>query len=156
SIHVPRPLEAVYDHATNAAGYSKVLLPAGIIPGITGVEDLGSSRRRVSLSDGSTLDEEVTVLERPRRYAYHWLTKPKARFGCPIETGGAEWTFEPAGSGTSVRWGYVFTLTSPLAAPLALPIIPLFRRWMQKGLERLGPTMSEPWSAAPGSPSASA
>jgi len=142
SVTVPRPLEAVYDHATNAAGYSKVLLPAGIIPGITGVEDLGSSRRRVSLSDGSTLDEEVTALERPRRYAYHWLTKPKAPFGWLIATGEAEWTFEAAGSGTRVHWGYVFTLTSPLAAPLALPIIPLFRRWMQKGLERLGPTMS--------------
>jgi uncharacterized protein YndB with AHSA1/START domain len=142
SVTVPRPIEAVYDHATNAQGYAKVLLPAGIIPGITAVADLGSSRRRVSLSDGSTIDEEVTVLERPRRYAYHWLTKPKAPFGWLIATGEAEWTFEPDGSGTRVRWGYVFTLTSPLAAPLAMPIIPLFRRWMQKGLERLGPTMA--------------
>jgi uncharacterized protein YndB with AHSA1/START domain len=142
TITVPRPIEAVYDHATNAAAHSKFLLPAGIIPGVTGVEDLGSSRRRVSLSDGSTIDEEVTVLDRPRRCVYHWVTKPKAPFGWLIETGEAEWTFEASGSGTEVRWRYAFTLTSPLAAPLALPIIPLFRRWMQKGLERLGPTMS--------------
>jgi uncharacterized protein YndB with AHSA1/START domain len=141
TVTVPRPLEAVYDHATNAAGYPRVLLPAGMIPGITAVEELGNARRRVSLSDGSTLDEEVTLLDRPNRYRYIWVTRPKPPFSWLVAGGAAEWTFKKAGEGTEVRWDYVFTLTSPLAFPLAAIVVRLFRRWMQKGLERLGPTM---------------
>jgi hypothetical protein len=55
-------------------------------------------------------------------------------------------------NGTRVTWNYVFELQSPLAYPLALPIIALFKRWMAQGLTVIAAEMAQQRTAAPQPP----
>lgn len=134
--------DAVFGRAIDSARFPAMYLAFGPIPAIVGVDELGAgpalgSKRRVKMSDGSAIEEELVVFERPTRYGYRWLTRPKPPFGWLIAGAVADWTFSPDGDGTRVDWGYTFTLTSPLAAPLALIVMAIFRRWMAKALARL-------------------
>ena len=52
-----------------------------------------------------------------------------------------DWTFSGDESRTRVDWSYTFTLTSPLAWPLASAVAWLFQRWMQQSLERIASAM---------------
>ena len=49
----------------------------------------------------------------------------------------AVWCFAPNARGTRIDWNYCFELTSPLAAPVALLVIAIFKRWMQRGLSEV-------------------
>jgi hypothetical protein len=103
------PTEKVFDFAVAAENLPRILVGFGPIPGIASIEMLDGAalatgaKRRVRMSDGSEIFEEVTALDRPRRHTYR------------------------------------FELTSPLAAPLAAVVMILFKRWMQRGLERIAP-----------------
>lgn len=143
TVHVPRPPEEVFDFAVANQNLSRMLQRKGPIPGVTGAELVEGSelragaRRRVSMTDGSSLIEELIALDRPRVHEYRWAHPPPAPFSLLIRGGHATWTFKPEGGGTRVDWLYTFELASPLALPLAAVAAALFRSWMQQGLARL-------------------
>ena len=142
-IHVPRPPATVFDFAVACETFPRVLHPLGPIPGIAKAEMIDApaprtgARRRITMTDKSVIDEELVAFERPVRHRYRWLDPPASAFSWLVRSGEADWSFEPAGDGTKIVWTYVFELTSPLAYPLAAPVVLLFRRWMLRGLTQI-------------------
>jgi uncharacterized protein YndB with AHSA1/START domain len=142
-IEVPRPIEAVFDLATGCDGYPRFLLPLGPIPGVASAKLLDApapragARREVAMSDGSRMQEEILSHERPTRHRYRWLTRPAPPFSWLLKGAEAEWRFTSSGGATQIDWVYEFEPTSALAGWLARPLLLLFRRWMQRGLDRL-------------------
>jgi uncharacterized protein YndB with AHSA1/START domain len=141
---VDRPRAEVFDFAVANPTLPRVLAKLGPIPGVTGAEFIAGgslaagAQRRVSMSDGSVIEEEVLEVERPRVHRYRWLRGLRPPFSLLVRSGEACWTFSDAsGGGTRVEWVYTFELRSPLAYPVAAPVVLLFRRWMQRGLDRL-------------------
>jgi hypothetical protein len=147
SVVVPRPLGDVFDFAVAPESQPLLLQASPPIPGVTSIEMLDGAvletgaRRRVQLSDGSTLREEVIALDRPRRHAYRWLDRPAFPLDWLVRSAIGDWTFSGDESRTRVDWSYTFTLTSPLAWPLASAVAWLFQRWMQQSLERIASAM---------------
>lgn len=140
SVKVPRPVDAVFDFATDPASFSRFMKARAPIPAVTGVtvDGDGVSRtgatRRVAMSDGSTMGEEILALEHPRRHAYRWLNAPKLPFSLLVRTARADWTFAAENGGTRIDWVYSFELTTPFVAPLAVLTLKLFQRWMDAAL----------------------
>jgi hypothetical protein len=143
AVEVERPPGEVYDFAVAEASFPRLVHALGPIPGIVRVEMEGGrplergAHRRVTMSDGSEVLEEVLDAERPRRHRYRWLRPPAPPFNLLVRTGEGDWRFSPAGGGTRVDWTYTFDLTSPLVYPLAAAALALFRRWMQRALDRI-------------------
>jgi hypothetical protein len=143
TVHRPRP--EVYDFSVANQTLALVLKKFGPIPGITSAEfTAGGSlaagaQRHVHMSDGAVIEEEVLEADRPRVHRYRWLRGLRPPFSLMVRSGEACWTFSDAdGGGTDVEWVYLFALRSPLVYPLAAPILfLLFRRWMQRGLDRI-------------------
>ena len=154
SVVVTRPLGEVFDFAVAPESQPLLLRAAPPIPGVTGIEMLEGgvletgARRRVRLSDGSTLREEVIALDRPRRHAYRWLDRPASPLDWLVRAAVGDWTFSGDEARTRVDWTYTFTLTSPLAWPLATAVAWLFQRWMQQSLERIAGAMPATASSA--------
>ena len=141
-VEIPRPAEAVFDFATSCEGFPRFILPFGPIPGIARAEMLGAAEpkagaeRRIHMSDGSIVDEEVLAYDRPSRHRYRWLKPPAFPFSLIVRSGEGDWRFHAVSGGTRVEWDYAFELTSPLAWPLAAALMGIFRRWMQRALGR--------------------
>jgi len=142
-IEIARPVEPTFDFAVACESFPRVLLPLGPLPGVSGAQMLDGAapktgaRRRILLSDGSSVIEELLALERPQRHRYRWTEPPRGALGWLVRQAEGDWRFAPSARGTRIVWDYRFELTSALAAPLALPIVWLFRRWMAGGLERV-------------------
>lgn len=145
AVTVNRPRSEVYDFSVANQTLARVLQKLGPIPGITAAEfTAGGSlapgaQRQVTMSDGSVIEEEVLEAVRPRLHRYRWLRGLRPPFSVMVRSGEASWTFSDAdGGGTEVEWIYLFGLRSVVFYPLAAPILfLLFRRWMQRGLERI-------------------
>jgi uncharacterized protein YndB with AHSA1/START domain len=142
-ITISRPCEQVFDFAVANESLARVLEKLGPIPGVARIEYVGDGRlvpgavRRVSMTDGSVLEEEVLEVERPRVHRYRWGRGLRPPFSYLVRTGEGCWTFIETERGTDVEWLYTFQLRSPLAAPVAAAVLLLFRRWMQAGLRRM-------------------
>jgi hypothetical protein len=85
------------------------------------------STRSVESSDNSVLQEHVTAFEPPHRHAYV-LSGMRPPLAWLAREGRADWRFTTVGDGTSVAWHYDFELTSPLAWPIAAPVLSGFMR----------------------------
>ena len=151
TVYVPRSPQEVFDFAVANENMPGLLRVFGPIPGVIKVELLDGSilskgaRRLVSMSDGTTMREEVLELtpptsSTPGRHEYRWMHAPAPPFSLLVKSGHADWTFSAERDGTRVNWDYQFELTSPLAYPLAAPAIALFRGWMQRAIDRLRAT----------------
>jgi len=142
-VEVERPVAEVFDFAVAPESFARFVKPLGPIPGIVRIEMLDGAvpapgaRRRVTMSDGSEVLEEILALERPARHAYRWLGRPAAPLHLLVRGAEGEWRFAPTAHGTHVAWTYAFELTTPLAWPLAAAVAQLFRLWMQRALDRL-------------------
>lgn len=142
-IHVPRPIEEVFDFSVACETFPRVLQPLGPIAGVAKAEMIDApapktgARRRIHMTDGSAIEELLVAFERPTRHRYRWLNRPAPPFSWLVRGGEGDWTFTPSDGGTSIVWVYSFDLTTPLAYPLAAPIALLFRRWMTRGLVRI-------------------
>lgn len=116
-------------------------LPAVIaVEGQTGGWDAPGQTRTIRLSDGSTMSEELTTVERPRHFAYRVidLTGP---FHLLVGGLRGAWWFESEegdsmeGARTRVRWRYAFEPRAMVTRPLAAFIVKvLWRRNMQRAL----------------------
>ncbi|MEO6533894.1 MAG: SRPBCC family protein [Pseudolysinimonas sp.] len=85
----------------------------GVIPAVvavtdqTGNWDAVGQTRTLHLSDGSTVVETTTDVQRPGFFAYE-LTDFTKVFGPLVDHARAEWRFEAADEGTRVTWNYTF------------------------------------------------
>jgi len=73
----------------------------------TGEWDAVGQTRTLHLSDGSTVVETTTDVERPGFFAYE-LTDFTKVFGPLVDHARAEWRFEPDDGGTRISWTYTF------------------------------------------------
>jgi uncharacterized protein YndB with AHSA1/START domain len=142
SVEIPRPVEQVFDFATSCEGFPRFIWAFGPIPGITRAEMLGGlapkagAERHIHMTDGNVVEEELLAYDRPSRHSYRWLKPPAFPFSIIVRTAQGDWRFTAANGGTRIDWDYTFELTSPLALPLAAPLMMIFRRWMQRTLLR--------------------
>ena len=90
------------------------------------------STRDVEGADGAFMLERITAFDPPHHHAYV-LSRLKAPLRWLAREGHADWRITPREGGTHVRWTYRFMLTSPLAWPLAFPILRVF---MQGAMRR--------------------
>ncbi|MGB3052377.1 MAG: SRPBCC family protein [Polyangiales bacterium] len=143
SVLIPRPREQVFLFATDSANAPETIHPRGPFAGITKIEMhegqslAKGSRRRVVMTDGTVLEEVILDYDPPVRHRYGWTGGAKLPFSLLVRSGTRNWDFTEAEGGTRIAWTYTFGLTSPLAYPLAIPIIWLFKGWLQQGLDAI-------------------
>jgi len=142
SVEIPKPADRVFDFATSCEGFPRFIWALGPIPGISRAEMVGGqtakagAERRIHMTDGSVVEEELLAYDRPSRHRYRWLKPPAFPFSLIVRTGEGDWRFTAANGGTRIDWDYTFELTSAFALPLAAPLMIVFRRWMQRALLR--------------------
>jgi hypothetical protein len=137
--------EEGFDLAADYRNFARFLRRNSVIPGIeraemvAGAEPGKGAHRRITLSDGNVLEEEILVFDRPARHAYRWLHPPAWPFSMIVRGGEGSWSFTRSerGPGTTLVWKYRFELRSILAYPVGVLVVVLFRRWMAQGLERI-------------------
>ena len=141
SVLVPRPREEVFATATDSTNAPRTIRSRGPFAGITSVELheghalATGAKRRIHMTDGSVLEEVILDYDPPRRHRYGWSGGAKFPFSLLVRSGTGNWEFTEAEGGTRIVWSYTFGLTSPLAYPFALPIVWLFKSWLQQGLD---------------------
>ena len=85
----------------------------GVIPATTAVRDqtgawdAAGQTRTLLLSDGSSVVENLREVDAPHRFVYE-LTDFTRVFGVLVDHARAEWLFDAEGTGTRIRWTYVF------------------------------------------------
>jgi hypothetical protein len=88
--------------------------------------------RTVESADGALMRERITAYDPPRHHAYVLDgLRPPLRW--LVREGHADWRFAGHPQGTRVTWRYRFVPTSPLAWPLAAPLLKVF---MQGAMRR--------------------
>lgn len=141
SVFVPRPRAQVFAAATDSTNAPRTIRSRGPFAGIRKVEmhegqTLSTgARRRIHMTDGTVLEEVILDYDPPLRHRYGWAGGAKFPFSLLVRSGTGNWEFTEVDGGTRIVWSYTFGLTSPLAYPLALPIVRLFRAWLQQGLD---------------------
>lgn len=97
---------------------------AGLLPAVvevrdqTGEWDGVGQTRTLMLSDGGSVIEHTTNVDRPDFFAYN-LSDFQKIFGVMVESARAEWTFTAAPNGTLIRWRYTFHSKPGYGLPLA-------------------------------------
>jgi hypothetical protein len=113
----------------------------GLIPAIRTIELetplAAGAIRRIHNADGSTLTEQITILDPPSLHAYT-LGGFRPPFSWLVVRGDARWSVDGEDSQAFVRWDYVFTLSTGLAWPLAAVLLRVFMaRAMQRCLDNM-------------------
>lgn len=85
-------------------------------------------------------------------HRYGWEGGVKSPFSLLVRSGSGNWDFTETEGVTRIVWTYTFGLTSPLAYPLAFPIIWLFKGWLQQGLDAIRAEMLAAVNADPPCP----
>ena len=133
---LPCPPDAAFALATDPARFPHFFAGFGPVPGLREIRLdaplAPGSTRRVEGRDGALMREQVLVHEPPQRHAYV-LSGLHPPLSWLVREGRADWRFAPRDGGTQVHWSYAFALTSPLAWPLAAPLLKLF---MQGAMQR--------------------
>ncbi len=111
----------------------------GPLPAVTGTSgqtgpwDAAGQRRTVHLSDGSTAQEELLIVDAPRFFSYRVAEFTGVlRHLCTDAHG--QWWFMATTGGTTIRWSYAFHPRSALVIPALLPVGRLWQRYMSRAL----------------------
>lgn len=119
-----------------------VFHPVFPFPGVTEIRNqtepwdhAGPSRNPV-FDDGSQATERLTEYVAGHGFAYE-LTEFTNVLGSLAAGVRGEWSFFPDGDGCSIRWTYEFKPLPGRRPVLAGPFRPLWRRYMQKALDRM-------------------
>jgi carbon monoxide dehydrogenase subunit G len=134
AIVIARPPEDVFDFIVDVEAPAKTFRGHGPIPAVERTEVVGGGPLcegaicRVHNADGSVVEREITVVDRPRRHEYRLNGGFRSVFALLVRSGRAAWELEPAEGGTRVVWRYRFELTSPLSYPFAKLILAAFFR----------------------------
>lgn len=145
TIVVPGPREAVFERAFALDWMPKLLRGWGPVPGVERAELLDEGdyavgkTRRIHNTDGSSLNEEILLHEPPSAHSYRLYGGFRGLAKVLVTEGRGDWSFvELDPQRTEVSWRYEFSLTSPLAWPLAVPMMKVAFANMQRGtLQRL-------------------
>jgi hypothetical protein len=139
----PVTQEKLFEEATSLDALAAVLRPVGPLPGVERAWIIGGGPvqkgavRRVILTDGTPLDEQITDWEPPRKHAYT-VKGFRGPFGLLVKRAHSQWILSPLGEGTRISWRYEFELTSPAALPVALPLVKVaMRKLMDSTLANL-------------------
>ena len=138
---IDAPIDAVFALSVDPARFPALFTGMGPIPALVSITPdaapaVGSTRQLLS-ADRSRLTERIVAWDPPRlhRYVLEGFAPPLAWL---VRAGTAEWRLEPRGDGSFVRWTYAFELTTPLAWPLAAPLLTVFMQGaMVRCLDRL-------------------
>jgi hypothetical protein len=140
---VPAPLERTFDVVLTEPLPRLFSRRYGPIPPIREVRDqtgdvwgtVGQSRR-IMLSDGGSMSERLTTVERPTVFGYH-ITELTGPFKALISSLDGEWTFQQAGTGTRITWTWTLYPASSVAR-YALPVFArLWRGYARQALEEV-------------------
>jgi hypothetical protein len=148
-IHIDRSPTEAFDVAADCRSWARIITKVAIIPGVVSAEMLNGAqpgpgaRRSVSLTDNSTVEEEIDVFDRGAEHRYHWVDPPAPPLSLLIRSGQARWLFAQSGNGTQVSWSYDLGLSSPAAYPVALLVAWFFKRWMEQGLQNLKSALAQ-------------
>ncbi len=149
SIVIPKPREEVFDFCIKDRTFEHLLRPLGPIAGVVkselhpGEVLRTGAHRTITLTDGAVLEEVILDFTRPLRHRYRWVGGIKPPFAWLVRSGTGCWEFTEVSDGTQVEWSYAFELRSALAYPLTLPIVPLFRRWLEQGLNAIAAELAK-------------
>lgn len=134
--------ERVFDLVGDHRNFPRTIAKTALVPGVVRSDPLPGSaesgvgtRRRLTLTDGTFMDEEVIAFTRPSEHSYRWLKPPPMPIGLLVRGAQGSWRFTPDPRGTRIHWQYRFELSSPLALPFALPLVAAFRSWMRKSAD---------------------
>jgi hypothetical protein len=132
------PLGITWDIATMRTPVG--LYPrSGLLPGVVEVRDqsgdwdAAGQTRQLMLSDGGSVIEHTTDVDRQQFFAYN-LSDFQKIFGVMVESARAEWTFTTAPNGTLIRWQYTFHARRGYGLPLAAIITFLWGPYMARVL----------------------
>lgn len=143
SIVVPKSREEVFDFCCSNETFERHLEARMPVAGVQRAEFFdghslkAGDHRRITLTDGSVLDEEILDYTPPALHRYRWSKGLKGPFALLVRSGTGTWDFSEVDGGTRINWSYDFALKSALAYPLALPIMPLFRAWLKQSLQSI-------------------
>jgi hypothetical protein len=121
---LPTPLEQIFDRRF------------GPIPAIREVTDqdgewgaVGQSRT-IKLTDGGSMREELTTVDRPHAFGYTLteITGPMNLLAASVD---GRWSFDPVGTGVRITWAWTVHPASSVAE-LAMPLL----GWLWKGYAR--------------------
>lgn len=134
-----------------------VFLRWGPFPGVvavdlqTGAWDVPGRSRRPRFTDGGTAVETLVEYTPPSSFAYE-LRGFTDVFGRVVEGVRGEWTFAPDGDGSVVRWTWEFKPKAGCRTVLAAVVVPLYRRYMQRVVDRSVELVDPVRTAAAGRP----
>ncbi|NVB38259.1 SRPBCC family protein [Pseudenhygromyxa sp. WMMC2535] len=144
STTVDAPLGEVFDYVVDRETPARDLRGYGRVPGVRGDVQLTEggwdhpgARRVVVLEDGTTLREDIEVLERPARFEYR-VHDFQFAINKLASEGRGEWTFAQTQAGTRVTWTYVFAAKRRATLPALRAVVSKhFEPYMQNGLDSI-------------------
>ena len=101
----------------------------------TGAWDHAGASRNPILSDGSTATEKLTEYTPGHSFAYELTGFTNVVLRRLAYGARGEWTYTPDGSGTVIRWTYEFKPLRRRQWLLRHVLAPLWRHYMQAGVE---------------------
>ena len=135
--------QAVFETCADHDNVVRCFDAYGPIPGVVAIEMRDAEAlaagvtRAITTSDGVTMDEKMLAFEPPVMQQYRWGGELKPPLSWLVRSGTGHWTFSEEAEGTRVHWSYTFELTSVLAWPLTMVLSVLFRRFMERCLDKL-------------------
>ena len=136
-VEVAKSREIVWEYCSKVEHVPDYVRGYGPIPGVAkawnpgGVPTKLGVVRRLVMTDGVPLDEEITVFEAPRKFAYV-LKGFRGAFSLLVSKAEGQWVFSPLGEGTRISWTFTAHLKSPLVLGIGYPLIKVF---MQRSME---------------------
>ncbi len=143
TVSIAAPLRRVFD-AARGLDIPATMRQHGPLPGVktvegfTGPYSAPGQIRRMTLTDGSSVREELTAYTAEKSYAYR-IDGFTSAFASLVERGEAEWRFAGNRPGeTRIEWTYALTPKSAAAVPAVWLIVSvLWPGYMRAALTRL-------------------
>jgi Polyketide cyclase / dehydrase and lipid transport len=112
---LPLPLPVIF------AQWYGPIPPIKAVRDQTGDWDAAGKTRTVVMAGGGSMREELTGVDPPRSFGYT-LSNIKDPLALLVGSVEGRWSFDPAGTGTTVTWQWILHAKSGLTAP-ALPVL---------------------------------
>ncbi len=112
---LPLPLPVIF------AQWYGPIPPIKTVRDQTGDWDAAGKTRTVVMAGGGSMREELTGVDPPRSFGYT-LSNIKGPLGLLVGSVEGRWSFDPAGTGTTVTWQWILHAKSGVTAP-ALPVL---------------------------------
>lgn len=143
SLDIAAPRARVYALAAGGEQAPAIFRKTGLLPGVASIEGhrapwgVAGEQRRLTLTDGGTLTEDLIFAEPGARFVYR-ASRFSGVFGRLATQARGEFRFEDTSEGTRATWVYVFTPASASARVFVRFIARrLWPGYMRSALSRL-------------------